>query len=315
MIETQFIVPDLLNLPVAASGEAADRPYLSVILPVYNEEAVIAAFVEKLAAQLAQSVLGAYEIIVVDDGSTDQTLARLQQVAGVTLRLCRHPYNIGNGAAIKTGIRQARGEYLLLMDADGQHPVEDIPRLLAQAEQYDMVVGARTAASASQWHRDVANTIFNLFASYICGFVIRDLTSGFRLINAAIAKSFVYLLPNTFSYPTTLTLAVLRAGYSLTYVPIVGRARVGRSKIKPLVDGARFLTIIFRIAVFFAPLKVFLPISLLFFGTGFCWYLYRVFGEGRGFPPVSSLLMITSVIIFLIGLISEQITYLRYRQM
>lgn len=287
---------------------------LSVVAPVYNEEGVIAGVLRAVAATLETMPGLTFEIIAVDDGSTDGSAAELLALAGEDprVRLYQHPYNIGNGAAIKSGIRQARGARLLMMDGDGQHRPQDLPRLLEHIDRYDMVVGARGGDSETEWHRDLANSVYNLFASYICGFQIQDLTSGLRAIKTPLAREFVELLPNSFSYPTTLTLAVLRSGHSLRYVPIVTRRRVGRSKINPWVDGVRFLTILFRIAVFFSPLKVFAPISGLFFLTGFLWYLYRVFIAHQGFPPVSSLLITTSVVILLIGLVSEQITYLRY---
>jgi len=301
----------------AASQPITPQPHLSVIIPVYNEAAVIEPLLRDLHHHLARLLPQNFEVLVIDDGSTDQTATHvtdtIKQLASTEIRLLQRPYNTGNGAAIKTGIRHATGEFLVMMDGDGQHQPADIARLLAEADRFDMVVGARTRQSETALHRDIANWIYNLFAGYICDFPIRDLTSGFRLIRGDMAKRFAYLLPNTFSYPTTLTLAVIRAGHTLTYVPIVAAPRVGHSKIKLLQDGARFFTILFRIAVFFAPLKVFIPISLTFFGTGFLWYLYRVFLEGRGFPPISSLFMTTAVIIFLIGLVSEQITYLRYR--
>ncbi|MFQ5612217.1 MAG: glycosyltransferase family 2 protein [Anaerolineae bacterium] len=306
--EMPAILPELSELP------ATEQPDLTVVLPVYNEETAIATVIEPLLELLGRQLALSFEIIVVDDGSSDQSAARVMEMDHPQVLLHQHPYNIGNGAAIKTGIRRARGRYILMMDADGQHRVADIPRLLEQAGRYDMVVGARTRDSQTAFHRDLANGVYNLFASYVCGRPIADLTSGFRLIKASLARELVYLLPNTFSYPTTLTLAVIRAGYSLKYVPITVRRRVGRSKINPWVDGLRFLTILLRIAVFFSPLKVFVPISLSFFGLGFGWYLYRVFVVHTRFPPVSSLLMITSVLIFLIGLVSEQITYLRYER-
>ncbi len=288
------------------------QPYLSVILPMYNEQAAVGQTVTGVTAVLNKLMAGHFEIIVVDDGSSDDSAAAVNALALPCVRLIQHPYNIGNGAAVKTGIRQAKGTYILLMDADGQHRPEDIPRLLEHAELYDMVVGARTNESDTAVHRDLANTVYNRLATYICGRPIDDLTSGFRLIRAELAKSLVYLLPNTFSYPSTITLAVVRGGFSLKYVPIAARKRVGKSKINLLVDGSRFLTIILRIAVFFAPLKVFIPVSLFFFLSGFSWYVYRVFFVGTGFPPISSLFMTTAVVIFLIGLVSEQITYLRY---
>jgi glycosyltransferase involved in cell wall biosynthesis len=228
--------------------------------------------------------------------------------------MVRHPYNIGNGAAVKTGIRQSRGKYILLMDADGQHLPSDIPRFLELADRYDMVVGARSNPANSAVHRNIANRLYNRFAAYVCNHPIEDLTSGYRLVRAEVAKSFVYLLPNTFSYPSTLTLAVIRAGYSLTYIPIEVNRRIGRSKINLVVDGTRFFMIILRIGVFFAPLRVFIPLSGTLFMTGLLWYIYKQFVMDKGFPPVSSLLMITAAIIFCIGLISEQISYLRYER-
>lgn len=292
-----------------------EQPYLSVVLPMYNEERAIAQTLYQLL-ELFNGPLQehCFEIIVVDDGSRDNSAEAVRRVNHPQIHLVQHPYNIGNGASIKSGIRRATGQYVLMMDADGQHKVDDIPRLLEHAGRYDMVVGARTRESDTARHRDLANGIYNRFASYVCGRTIEDLTSGFRVIKAELAKSLVYLLPNTFSYPSTITLAVVRGGFSLKYVPITVRRRIGKSKINLAVDGTRFLTIILRIAVFFSPLKVFVPISLLFFFTGFFWYVYRVFFVGTGFPPISSLLMTTAVVIFLIGLVSEQITYLRYGQ-
>jgi glycosyltransferase involved in cell wall biosynthesis len=289
-----------------------EQPYLSIILPMYNEQAAIGQTLCDLTTLLANRLEISFEILVVDDGSSDSSAAEVQQIDSPHIRLIQHPYNIGNGAAIKSGIRQAKGKYILMMDADGQHRPEDIPRLLEHAETYDMVVGARTNESETAVHRDIANGIYNRFAGYVCSRPIDDLTSGFRLIRAELAKSLVYLLPNTFSYPSTITLAVVRGGFSLKYVPIAAQKRVGKSKINLLVDGSRFLTIILRIAVFFAPLKIFVPVSLFFFLSGFSWYVYRVFFVGTGFPPISSLFMTTAVVIFLIGLVSEQITYLRY---
>jgi glycosyltransferase involved in cell wall biosynthesis len=289
------------------------QPDVSLVLPMFNEEQAVATTLRQLLDLFATTLAHySFEIIVVDDGSSDKSAEQVRQIDSTHIRLVQHPYNIGNGAAVKTGIRQAKGEYILLMDADGQHQPEDIPRLLEHAETYDMVVGARTNESDTAVHRDLANIVYNRLASYICGRPIDDLTSGFRLIRAELAKSLVYLLPNTFSYPSTMTLAVVRGGFSLKYIPIAARKRVGKSKINLLVDGSRFLTIILRIAVFFAPLKVFIPVSLFFFLSGFSWYVYRVFFVGTGFPPISSLFMTTAVVIFLIGLVSEQITYLRY---
>ena len=244
---------------------------ISVILPAYNEAENIAALIRQI-----QGVLDAAgrtcEILVVDDGSDDGTGAQAAQAGAVVIR---HPYNIGNGAAVKTGIRHARGQVLVMLDADGQHPPEDIPRLLALIGEYDMVVGARSAASDTALHRDIANQLYNLLASYVSGRKIEDLTSGFRAIKASVARGFVYLLPNRFSYPTTITLATIRSGRSLAYVPIASRRRQGRSKIRLLRDGIRFLLIIAKIATFYSPLKVFIPVSVSMFLTGFGYGLFK----------------------------------------
>ncbi|MCK4821800.1 glycosyltransferase family 2 protein, partial [bacterium] len=199
-------------------------PFLkvSVVLPAYNEEDIIGHIIQRITDTLTKSE-NSFEVIVIDDGSTDNTAINAKEAGG---RVFRHPYNIGNGAAIKTGIRNAQGEIIVMMDADGQHPPEDIPRLLEKINPYDLVVGARNKESDSAIHRDIANTAYNLLASYVSGKRIEDLTSGFRAIKASTARGFVYLLPNKFSYPTTLTLATLRTGRSLAYVPIVSPKRV-----------------------------------------------------------------------------------------
>ncbi|MCA9973404.1 MAG: glycosyltransferase family 2 protein [Anaerolineales bacterium] len=288
-------------------------PDLSIILPVYNEAAgvrtVLQALLRLFDAELAHMTV---EILAIDDGSTDDSGAQVQQVADARIRLLQHPYNIGNGAAVKTGIRHARGAYVLLMDADGQHQPADVPRLLAHVDRYDMVVGARTRESETAVHRDLANSFYNTFATYVCGRKIDDLTSGFRVIRADLAKQLVHLLPNTFSYPTTITLAVVRSGYSLKYEPIVARRRIGKSKIKLLRDGSRFLMILFKIATLYSPLKVFAPVSLLTFLVGFGYGLFKVLFLDLPYGPTSAMLMTVSGVIFLMGLVSEQITYLRY---
>lgn len=286
---------------------------LSVVIPMYNEADAITGVLAQLSTLFAtQLPTMTHEILVIDDGSSDGSTDVVATYAGPEVRLFRHPYNIGNGAAVKTGIRNAQGQYILLMDADGQHQPEDIPRLLELTDQYDMVVGARTGESETAVHRDLANLIYNTFASYVCGRKIEDLTSGFRVIRADIAKSLVYMLPNTFSYPTTITLAVVRSGYSLAYVPISVKKRVGKSKIKLLRDGSRFFMILFKIATLFSPLKIFVPASIFTFLLGFGYGLFKVFFLNTRYGPTSAMLMTIAGLIFLIGLVSEQITYLRY---
>lgn len=289
----------------------AERPELSVVLPLYNEAAAVGGLLADLLAALA-AVGDSFEIVVVNDGSTDDSAAVVTAVADPRIRLVSHPYNMGNGAAVKTGLRAAQGEWILLMDADGQHKPADILQLLALRGRYDMVVGARTKGSDTAVHRDIANAIYNRFAGYVCGRRIDDLTSGFRLIRAALAKRLVFLLPNTFSYPTTLTLAVVRSGYSLAYVPIQTVKRQGKSKIKLLRDGSRFFLILFKIATLFSPLKIFVPVSIFTFLLGFGYGLFKVLFLGSRYGPTSAMLMTIAVVIFLIGLVSEQITYLWY---
>ncbi|MCB0208385.1 MAG: glycosyltransferase family 2 protein [Anaerolineae bacterium] len=283
-------------------------PAISIIMPAYYEEASIAAVIKRVQTVLSE-LDQTYEIIVVDDGSQDETARRAYEAGA---KVIAHPYNIGNGAAVKSGIRQAQGQIMVMLDADGQHPPEDIPRLLEQLDRYDMVVGARTHESDSDWHRDLANKIYNWFASYVCGLKIEDLTSGFRAMKGHIARGFVYLLPNTFSYPTTLTLAVVRSGYTLHYIPIKAARRVGKSKIKIFKDGPRFLLIILKVATFFSPLKVFIPVSIAMFGVGVSYGLFKILFFGSRYGPTSAMLMTVAVLVFLVGLVSEQVAQLRF---
>jgi glycosyltransferase involved in cell wall biosynthesis len=291
-----------------AATELEPMPTFSIIIPAYQEADAIASVIKR-AYQVMNKLGRTYEIIVVDDGSQDATAERAHDAGA---RVISHPYNIGNGAAVKTGIRNARGQVLVMLDGDGQHAPEDIPRLLEKVGPYDMVVGARTRESATDVHRDIANKVYNWFATYVCGCKIEDLTSGFRAVKADIARGFVYLLPNTFSYPTTITLATVRSGYSLTYVPVKTAQRVGKSKIKLIRDGSWFLLIILRIATFFSPLKVFVPASVLMFLLGFGYGLFKVVVLGLRYGPTSAMLMTMSVLVFLVGLVSEQVAQLRF---
>jgi glycosyltransferase involved in cell wall biosynthesis len=281
----------------------ADRFYTSIVIPVFNE----AANLEKLLAKINDLRLPGAEIIVVDDGSTDDSAVVAAQ-AGATV--VRHPYNIGNGAAIKSGIRAARSKFLVFMDGDGQHKPEDIPKLLKEAENFHMVVGARSKGSRLRFHRNVANLIYNLLATYVTQFPVKDLTSGFRVLERLDALRFIDLLPNTFSYPTTLTLAFLRSGLTVKYLPIQTLYRTGQSKISLVTDGVRFLLIITKIATLFSPFRVFLPVSFFFFCTGLANYLYTFLVYGR-LTNMSVFMWTTAVIIFMLGLVSEQIAALR----
>jgi glycosyltransferase involved in cell wall biosynthesis len=280
---------------------------ISLLIPAHNESESIAGLLDR-AVEVMKGLGRAWEIIVVDDGSSDNTL---ESIKDRPVKIIAHPYNIGNGAAIKTGIRHANGEILVMMDADGQHDPNDIPRLIATIGPYDMVVGARTNGFDRNKHRAIANQCYNLLASYVAHFAIKDLTSGFRGIKSDVLKRFTYLLPNTFSYPSTLTLALLRAGYSLRYEPIVAGSRSGKSKIKLVSDGLRFVLIIFKIAIFFSPLKIFLPISWLFFALGLGNYAHTYFTVHR-LTNMTVLCFVAGFLFFLLGLISEQIAQLRF---
>lgn len=277
---------------------------LSIVLPAKNEGPALQALLPRLRTAQPDA-----EIIVVDDGSTDDT----RTICEASDVLClSSPYSMGNGAAIKRGARAAGGDVLVFMDGDGQHDPADIARLLEKLEQgYDMVVGARDWESQAGVGRGVANTIYNWLASRMTGHVVADLTSGYRAVRVDKFREFLHLLPNGFSYPTTSTMAFFRSAYPVAYVPIKAAQRVGKSHIKPIRDGIRFLLIIFKIATLYSPLKLFVPASLIFFLLGSCNYAWTYFHDGR-LTNMSTLLWSASVIVFLIGLVSEQITSLTY---
>lgn len=276
---------------------------LSIVIPVFNE----APHLAELLGGIRLLDMPSAEIIVVDDGSCDNS-AEIAINSGASV--VRHPYNIGNGAAVKSGIRAASGKWVLLMDGDGQHKFEDIPKLLAEAADYHMVVGARAKGSKLRFHRYVANAAYNLLASYVTRFKVQDLTSGFRVLSRRDALRFIDLLPNTFSYPTTMTLAFLRSGLTVKYVPIQTLYRSGQSKISLVTDGVRFFLIIAKISTLFSPFRIFLPVSILFFLAGAFNYAYTYWTEHR-FTNMSALMFTAAVIVFMLGLISEQIALLR----
>ena len=250
------------------------------------------------------------EIVVVNDGSTDNTIEICENYA---VKVVTHNYSRGNGASIKTGARNVSSELILFMDGDGQHKPEDVPRLLeAYSKGADMVVGARNAKSQASLGRLFGNTIYNKLSSWISGYQIKDLTSGFRIVNRKKFMQFVYLLPNGFSYPTTCTMAFTRAGYDVVYIPIETAARLGKSHINLVKDGLRFLIIIFKIGTLFSPLQIFFPFSFFFFMIGLLYYCYTYI-TSHTFTNMSAVLFTTSVIIFLIGLVSEQVTMLMYK--
>lgn len=281
-----------------------DSRRLSIVIPAKNESQTIGRLVEDLRARFPES-----QVVVVDDGSSDDTAACATR-AGATV--ISNPYSAGNGSAIKRGARAARGEYLLFLDADGQHDPTDADGLLEKlGSGFDMAVGARTRKSQASLGRGLANALYNRLATYVTGHRILDLTSGFRAVRAEKFRQFLYLLPNGFSYPTTITMAFFRAGYSVGYVNIETSKRSGKSHIRPMRDGIRFFIIIFKIGTLYSPLKVFFPASIFFFLMGLARYAWTFIQFGR-FTNMSALLFATGALIFMMGLISEQISNLVY---
>lgn len=275
----------------------------SVVIPAFNEGDAIAAVITAL-----RSAADWHEIIVVDDGSSDTT-ARAAGSAGATV--IRHPYNKGNGASVKTGIRSASGEFVLIIDGDGQHRPEDAVRLVTRLGEYDLVIGARSTETQATHARRFGNSALNWLASYLTDREIPDLTSGFRAARREYLKEFLHLLPNGFSTPTTTTLAFIKAGYNVAFEPVHARQRVGHSKIKLARDGTKFLMIILRIVTIFSPLRIFLPISLTSFALGAAYGVWTIATQHH-VTNSSVLLIIFAVIVFLVGLISEQISALRF---
>lgn len=275
---------------------------VSIVIPAMNEAGAIASVVRDLAALAPW-----HEIIVVDDGSTDATS---EQASSAGARVVRHPYNKGNGAAVKTGIRTATGEFILIVDGDGQHQPADALRLIAPLDPYDLVVGARSTETQAGATRRLGNAVLNRLASYLTEHEIPDLTSGFRAARADCFREFLHMLPNGFSTPTTTTLSFLRAGYSVTFLPIEARTRVGTSKIRLSRDGPKFLLIMLRVMTIFSPLRVFLPIAATSFALGAGYAVWTLLTQTH-IANSSVLLIIFAVIVVLVGLISEQISALR----
>jgi glycosyltransferase involved in cell wall biosynthesis len=283
----------------------AEPSSVSIVIPAMNEADAIGDVVTRLRMDAAW-----HEILVIDDGSEDATS---EQAAAAGARVVRHPYNKGNGAAVKTGIRHATGEFILIVDADGQHRPEDAQRIVARLGEYDLVVGARAAATQANVRRRLGNAILNGLASYLAGRRIPDLTSGFRGARRECLREFLHLLPNGFSTPTTTTLAFLRAGYNVAFEPIQAQARVGRSKIKLARDGAKFFLILLRVITIFSPLRIFVPLSAATLLVGIAYGVWNVIVHAR-IPNGAVLLILFAVVVFLVGLVSEQISSLRFER-
>jgi glycosyltransferase involved in cell wall biosynthesis len=281
----------------------ADPWTVSIVIPALNEEDAIADVVSRLRAEATWK-----EILVVDDGSRDATSERAARAGA---HVVRHPYTKGNGAAVKTGIRRAQGEFILIIDADGQHAPSDARRLVARLGEYDLVVGARTARTQATIGRRIGNQLLNRLASYLTGRHVADLTSGFRGARREHLREFLHLLPNGFSTPTTTTLAFIKAGYNVTFEPVDARPRTGQSKIRFARDGTRFFLILLKVITIFSPLRIFVPISAasLLLGIAYGMLNFAVYGR---IPNGAVILILFAVIVFLVGLISEQISSLRF---
>jgi len=280
---------------------------LTIVIPAYNEATSIGRVVTRTRATKPLC-----DIVVVDDGSTDQTAI---EAANAGARVVHHPYNKGNGAAVKSGIRAARGEVVLLLDADGQHSPEDIDRLLEHIGPYDLVVGARDFSSQAGAHRGFANWAYSTLAGYLVEMKIPDLTSGFRCFKRDKVMEFIHLLPNGYSYPTTTTMSFIKSGYNVKFVPIkVHRRQKGsKSKIRIWRDGIKFVNIILKMITLYNPIKMFLPLALIWFVAGFAYGVVNVVLNGK-IPNGAVLLISMSLLIFLFGLISEQIASLRFER-
>jgi len=275
----------------------------TVVIPAFNEANGIAATVQGLKPQ------GFAEILVVDDGSTDGTAAAAESAGA---RVVRHPYNKGNGAAVKTGIREAASAVVLLMDADTQHDPAEAGKIIGPIGTYDLVIGARQLSDQSAL-RALGNAIFRALASWLTGRPIPDLTSGYRAAKRPALLDILHLLPNGFSYPTTSCLSMMKSGQSVLFVPISARPRVGTSKIRPFRDGFRFILIIFKIVTLYAPLRVFAPIAAVSFFTGVAYGIWNVV-KFQKIAMGSALLIQLGVVVFLFGLISEQIASMQDRR-
>jgi glycosyltransferase involved in cell wall biosynthesis len=281
----------------------ADPITVSVVIPAYNEAAVIGPVVASLIAAAPW-----HEVVVVDDGSTDGTGAAAE-AAGA--RVISHPYNKGNGAAVKSAIRAARGEWVLVTDGDGQHRPADVVAVAARLGVFDLVIGARESAHQASTGRRLGNALLNQLASYLTERPIPDLTSGLRAARREHLLEFLHLLPNGFSTPTTTTLAFIKAGYNVTFEPVQVQPRIGTSKIRLARDGAKFFLILLKVITIFSPLRVFVPLSALSCLLGVSYGLWTVVHQSR-IPNGAVLLLMFAVVVFLVGLVSEQISSLRF---
>jgi glycosyltransferase involved in cell wall biosynthesis len=281
----------------------ASADQVTVIIPAFNEAGAIGRVVSDL-----KSAANWLEVIVVDDGSSDETAATALAAGAMVIR---HPYNKGNGASVKTGLRAAQGDFILILDADGQHRPSDALRLITTLGEYDLVIGARSRGMQASWQRDLGNRLLNWLSSYLTGREIPDLTSGMRAGRRSCFLEFIHLLPNGFSTPTTTTLSFIKSGYNVRFEPISVDARVGTSKIKLARDGSKFVLIVIRVMTIFSPLRIFLPVSAASFLLGAAYAMWTIATQ-RHVTNSSVLLIVLAVLLFAVGLVSEQVATLRF---
>jgi glycosyltransferase involved in cell wall biosynthesis len=281
---------------------------VSIVIPAFNEGRTIG----RIVCAAREQFPGA-EIVVVDDASTDDTA---EQAAAAGANVIRRPYNVGNGAGVKTGVRASTGDVVVVLDGDGQHDPADIPRLLAHIGPYDMVIGERARTGQQNATRWLGNAVLNRLGTYLVGVEMRDLTSGFRAMRRDVLVELLHLLPNRFSWPTTSALAFAKGGYHVRFVPItVHKRTTGRSSQQLLPNGVKFCLIILRIATLFSPLRIFFPISLLLellAAVAYGWSVARG-APWLHLPPSTVMFFLGGIVLFLFGLISEQIASLRFR--
>jgi glycosyltransferase involved in cell wall biosynthesis len=290
---------------------AQDGPRISVILPVFEEKETVGVLIPAIIDRLGQEG-ESFEIVAVDDGSSDGTLEVLRGLREQhpdLVHVVRHVYNKGNGAALRTGIRVARGEIVVCMDADGQHSPDEISQLTSLIPPYDLVIGARLEGYAGSWHRGAANRFYNALASWLTRTLVKDLTSGFRAMRRGVVLHFLPLFPAGFSAPSTTTLAFLKAGYNVTFVPVhVGKRGAGKSKIRLWSDGGRFVTLILRIIMLYDPLRIFLPTGVYVAIAGVVAAVAGILNARRLVVSGSAvLLLLAALVIWLLGLIASQI--------
>ena len=290
-------------------------PQVSIILPIFEEEKTIEGVIVEIVETLLNNLLN-YEIVAVEDGSKDQSLTILRQLQSRypgKIRVAHHTYNKGYGAALRTGIRIAKGDIVVCMDSDGQHTAQSIPEMLALIPQYDMVIGYRTESYQGSWYRNLGNRIYNRFASWLSNFKIMDLTSGFRAMRREAVTHFLPLYPSGFSASLTVTLAFLKAGYSLTYIPVHVHPRAGgKSKVSVFRDGGRFFMLLLRMVMLYEPMRIFLPISGILALLGVIAWVLGIWNEGRLiFPNSTIFLLIAALLTLLLGLIANQLVNTR----